>query len=106
VHRLMDWAAYPWTIVEQLLRVVSPLALEPRVPRARRFLFAGIADALAPPAHALALWRHWGRPRLAWYPGSHSSFAMEPAVHALLLEAFAAGGLLRGTRPAPVTQVA
>jgi hypothetical protein len=66
----------------------------PQVARDRRFLFAGIADSLAPRSQAMALWRHWGRPRLAWYPGSHSSFMLEPAVHELLLEAFRRGRLV------------
>ena len=96
VQRLIEYVGFRWDVVEQLLRVVSPLALSPRVPHDRRFLFAGIADSLAPRAQALALWRHWGRPRLAWYPGSHSSFMLEPAVREVLLEAFRRGGLVEG----------
>jgi hypothetical protein len=94
VQRLIEYAGFPWDAVERLLRVVSPLAVAPQVARDRRFLFAGIADSLAPRSQAMALWRHWGRPRLAWYPGSHSSFMLEPAVHELLLEAFRRGRLV------------
>ncbi|HWP66532.1 MAG TPA: alpha/beta hydrolase [Candidatus Limnocylindria bacterium] len=100
VQRFMTLAGFPWDVVLQLLRVVSPLAAAPRVPHERRFLFAGIADSLAPRSQALALWRHWGRPRLAWYPGSHSSFMLEPAVRALLLEAFDRGRLVGPHRAA------
>jgi hypothetical protein len=100
VQRLMDFAGFPWDVVRQLLRVVSPLAVKARVPRERRFLFAGIADSLAPRGQALALWRHWERPRLAWYPGSHSSFMLESAVRDLLLEAFRRGRLVRTERAA------
>jgi dienelactone hydrolase len=82
----------------QLLRVVSPLAIQPRVPADRRFLYAGAADRLAPPEHALALWRHWERPRIAWYDGGHVSFLWEPAVERLLLEAFERCGLLAAER--------
>jgi dienelactone hydrolase len=102
VRRLTEYAGFPWKVVETLLRVVSPLALTPRVPVERRFLFAGIADSLAPRSQAMALWRHWGRPRLAWYPGSHSSFMLEPAVRALLREAFRRGGLVGDERAARV----
>jgi hypothetical protein len=100
VRRLIDYAGFPWETVKQLLRVVSPLALAPRVAHERRFLFAGIADSLAPRAQALALWRHWGRPRLAWYPGSHSSFMLESAVRDLLLEAFRRGRLITAAQAA------
>jgi hypothetical protein len=100
VQRLIEYAGFPWDVVKQLLRVVSPLAVAPRVAHDRRFLFAGIADSLAPRSQALALWRHWGRPRLAWYPGSHSSFMLEATVDELLLEAFRRGGLVGVRRAA------
>lgn len=74
--------------IEAALRVVSPLALAPRVPRRRLFLFAGLADRLAPPEHAHELWQHWGQPRAVWYQGSHVSFVWEPEVKALIEEAF------------------
>jgi hypothetical protein len=80
----------------RILRVVSPLCLTPRVPHERRFLYAGTADRLADPTHALDLWRHWDRPRLAWYHGGHVSFLWEREVETILLEAFERGGLLRG----------
>jgi hypothetical protein len=76
------------------LRVVSPLAVRPLVPRERRYLYAGVADRLAAPEHALDLWRHWDEPRLAWYQGSHLSFLWERSVTALLQEALAESGLL------------
>jgi len=93
VVRAMERAGLPPESLDEMMRVVSPLALRPRVPRARRFLFAGAADRLASPDHARDLWRHWGRPRMAWYDGSHVSFLWEPAVEALLREAFTAGRL-------------
>jgi dienelactone hydrolase len=80
--------------IEAALRVVSPLALAPRVPRERLFLFAGLADHLAPPDHAHALWRHWGEPRALWYQGGHVSFVFEPAVKGLIEEAFRSCELL------------
>lgn len=80
--------------VERLLRVVSPLAMPPRVPHERRFLFAATADRLAPPDHARDLWRHWERPRMAWYHGSHLSFRLEREVEGLVLEALECCGLL------------
>jgi hypothetical protein len=85
----------------RLLRVVSPLAIPPRVPRERRYLFAGLADPLAPPDHARDLWRHWERPRAVWYQGGHVSFLWEPEVESLVREAVSACGLApRGRVPA------
>jgi len=94
VCRLAETLGVPWTDVERLVRVVSPLALAPRVPRERRFLFAATADRLVPPHGVSALWRHWERPRLAWYDGSHVSFGVERTVRALLREALETSGLV------------
>jgi pimeloyl-ACP methyl ester carboxylesterase len=76
-----------WASVEEVLRVVSPLALEPRVPRDRLFLFAGTRDRLIPPSHVLDLWEHWRRPRLQWYGGGHFTFGWESGVRRLLADA-------------------
>jgi hypothetical protein len=57
-------------------------------------LFAGEADALAPRAQVLRLWNHWGRPRLAWYPGGHVSFVIDREVRRFVAEALRETGLL------------
>ncbi len=85
--------------IEQLLRVISPLAHRPRVPRPRRYLYAGVADRLAPPDHALDLWHHWDRPRCEWYQGGHVSFLWERKVRDLLQEALTASGLASPPKP-------
>jgi dienelactone hydrolase len=86
----------PWEVVEKAARVISPLAFVPRVPAARRFLFAGAVDRLVSPRDVTALWRHWDRPRLAWYDGGHVSFRWERTVRALLHEALETSGLVAG----------
>ncbi len=78
---------------ERVLRVVSPLALAPRVPHERRFVFGGTSDQLVPPRQVEALARHWERPVMAWYPGAHITFGLHEAVTRQLAEAFRAGGL-------------
>jgi pimeloyl-ACP methyl ester carboxylesterase len=83
-------------MIERVLRVVSPLAMKPRISRERLFLFAGRADRLAGPEQARALWRHWDRPRLSWYDGSHISFLWEKTVEELVLEALGSTGFLDG----------
>jgi hypothetical protein len=90
---LAERAGFPWPQVERVLHLVSPLALAPRVPRERRYVFAGLADRLAPPDHAHVLWEHWERPRIAWYDGGHVSFCWERGVQDFVREALVESGL-------------
>jgi hypothetical protein len=77
----------------EVLRVVSPLELEPLVPHDRRYIFAGVADRLVPADQVRDLWRHWDRPRIEWYQGAHVTFAAHPAVRGLIKEALRESGL-------------
>ena len=88
----------PWAEIERLCRVISPLALPPRVAPERRYLFGALGDRLASPYDTTALWQHWGRPRLVWYAGGHVSFTWEAEVRSLLREALAASGMRAGSR--------
>ena len=90
-----------WDVVARVFRVVSPLAIAPRVPRERRYLFAASGDRLVPPGHARDLWIQWECPRATWYEGSHVSFGWEAAVYALLHEALHATGLVPALPVAP-----
>ena len=47
-------AGVDWKVVQDLYRVISPLAMPPRVPWARRYLFAGTADRIVPIARLVA----------------------------------------------------
>lgn len=62
--------------VEDVLSVVSPLALEPLVAQDRRLIFGAIGDQLVPADQVRDLWQHWDRPEIAWYPGAHLSFML------------------------------
>jgi dienelactone hydrolase len=73
--------------MDEILRVVSPLSLQPRVPRERRYIFGAIADRLVPADQVRDLWRHWERPRIEWYQGAHVTFPRHPNVRALIDEA-------------------
>lgn len=94
ILRLADGLRIDWDALGRLFRVVSPLAVTPRLPREQRYLFAACADRLVPPAHARNLWLHWECPRATWYEGSHVSFGWEADVHSLLDEAFRATDLV------------
>ena len=76
-------------------RVVSPLVLEPKPPRDRRFLFAGIGDRMSTSRQARRLWEHWDRPKMAWYPGGHVGFFWTSQVSRFVEEALAESGLVR-----------
>jgi len=71
--RLARAAEYGWSrdTVHDFLRVHAPLARAPLVPRERRLIIAAHGDRICPPQQAEALWRHWGYPRIHWYPGGH-----------------------------------
>lgn len=66
--------------VREIFRVVSPLAVDCRVPHEHRLLFGGVADRLVPPSHARDLWLHWQRPRIVWYAGGHVTFGFSKEV--------------------------
>jgi hypothetical protein len=78
--------------MDVLLRVISPLAMQPLVER--RAIFAGIADRVVPPVEAITLWRHWGEPRIAWYQGTHRAFLSAPEGRALVTTALREAGVL------------
>jgi hypothetical protein len=67
-------------LIEETLRVVSPLVLEPKVALGGRLIFGANADRLVTPDQVVDLWRHWEEPDIVWYSGSHVSFLTEPDV--------------------------
>jgi pimeloyl-ACP methyl ester carboxylesterase len=52
-------------------RIHSPLTHPLRVPKERVLIIAGRGDRVVPPEHPAALWRHWGKPAIHWFSGSH-----------------------------------
>ncbi len=52
-------------------RAISPLAMEPKIPRERLYLYAGIGDRMVPPAQAVSLARHWDGANVLWFSGDH-----------------------------------
>ena len=92
--RAAEKAGIAFEDIERLFQVISPLAIPPKAPFRSRYLYAGLADRLATPDHALALWHHWDRPRSVWYQGSHVSFMWERDVKDLLGEALTDCGLI------------
>lgn len=77
--------------VSEILSVVSPLSIASKVPRGRRYIFAGVCDQLVPPEQARDLWRHWEQPRIEWYQGAHVTFRAHPRVGQLIEDALDGG---------------
>ena len=80
--------------VSEVTSVVSPLALEPKVPKAGRYIFGAVADRLVSADHVRDLWRHWDEPEMVWYQGGHCTFQAHGAVQRMVHRAFADAGLI------------
>ncbi len=87
VTRLADTSGVLGPGADEVHRVVSPLALECKVPFERRFIFAGLADRMSTFGHARRLWLHWDRPAFETYAGGHVGFFWSPAVKRFVDEA-------------------
>ena len=87
------------TLAKPIGRLISPLALTPRVPMHGRFIYAGIADRLVHPRdEAARLWQHWGRPEICWYPGGHTGFFRSRPVQQFVDDALIQSGLVDPSR--------
>jgi hypothetical protein len=73
-------ARIDWDHVRSATHAVSPLAIPTRVPRERRFIFAGTADRVSRPDQARALWRHWDRCAIHWFAGGHVAAQWNPTI--------------------------
>ena len=79
----------------EVMGVVSPLALTPKVPHAHRAIFGAVADRLVPAEQVRDLWRHWERPKIVWYQGGHVTFRGHRAVRELVEGTLRGAGLAR-----------
>jgi hypothetical protein len=75
-------------------RVVSPLALSPKLPVERRFVFAGAGDRMSTAGQARRLWEHWERPKIAWYPGGHVGYFIAGAVQRFVIDSLRESGMV------------
>jgi hypothetical protein len=88
----LERAGLTRALAGEVMRPVSPLALAPLVPHARRFVFGAPDDQFVAPDQVRDLLAHWGTPRHVWYPGAHLTFRVHEPVQELLREALADGG--------------
>lgn len=64
-----------------LHRVVSPLAMTPRLAHDRRFIFASTGDHFVPIEQVRRLWHHWDQPLIRWVKGGHVSALLQREAH-------------------------
>lgn len=83
-------------VADQVHSVVSPLAMQCRVPLERRYIFAGLGDRMSSFGQARRLWLHWNRPALCAYAGGHVGFYFSGAVKKFVDEAVATSFELPG----------
>ena len=87
------------TLAKPIGRMISPLALTPRVPMQGRFIYAGIADRLVHPREQInRLWEHWGKPEIHWYQGGHTGFFRSRPIERFIDEALVQSGLVDPAR--------
>ncbi|WP_156687400.1 alpha/beta hydrolase [Mycobacterium sp. Marseille-P9652] len=80
-------------------RMVSPLALTPKVPPEGRFIYAGLADRLVHPRDQVTrLWEHWGKPEIHWYAGGHTGFFRSRPLQRFVDDALIQSGLVDAAR--------
>ena len=87
-----------WGLAQEVMFPISPLSFEPRLPVERRFIYAGVADRVARPNQARALWRHWGRPEIEWMSSGHVLAALKGDLKPFIRR-IAAQHLFEGRRP-------
>jgi len=58
-------------VLEQAWAPHAPLCHTPKVAKAGRLIVAGLADRICTPDQAQALFEHWERPAIHWFPGTH-----------------------------------
>lgn len=58
-------------VLEQAWAPHAPLGHTPKVAKQGRLIVAGLADRICPPEQAQALYEHWDRPAIHWFPGTH-----------------------------------
>ena len=79
---------------DQVLRVVSPLSFEPRVPKAGRTVVASLADRIIPANEPHALWEHWDKPRVVWHQGNHFGLLRTGEGHEAVRETLRDAGVI------------
>lgn len=99
-QRYLGWRGFDSARYARLLRLVSPLALPPRLEARHLHILAATGDRIVAPRHPVMLSEHWNVP-VQWYQGSHLSIRREPLPGRVLDEAMSRAGWRSGVQ-API----
>jgi len=89
-YRSHGSAAFSREELRAAYRVHSPLTYARRIDKTRALILAGRGDQIVPPDHPHSLWRHWGKPDIYWFSGSHLAPFRRGQLLAAILEHVAA----------------
>ncbi len=78
----------------EVMSVVSPLSMEPKLEPERRAIFGGLGDRIVPTDQVRDLCRHWEGASQLWYAGSHPTFLFEPEVRRLTEQTLESSGVM------------
>ncbi|MGB1581897.1 MAG: alpha/beta hydrolase [Nevskiales bacterium] len=81
--------------IQELLKPVSPLQLQPQLPLNRLGVAAASSDRLVPAAPVLELINHWNQSAPLWYSGSHLSVRRERVMRDWLQQQWQNAGLVQ-----------
>ena len=75
--------------------MISPLKLEPAIPRERRFIYAGVVDQLVDfTEHVAPMIAHWDYPETMLFDGGHVGMGLTGRIPGFIARSFAASGLI------------
>ncbi len=90
-----DLRVQNFEIGARLSSMVTPLKLQPAIPRERRFMYAGIVDRLVDYSdHVAPMVAHWDYPETLIFDGGHVGIGMARDVPGFLAAAYAKSGLV------------
>lgn len=71
-------AGFTRELLAEAWAACGPLTTQPRVAPNARLILAALGDRIVPPSQAHALYEHWDRSAIHWFPGSHLLFRDRP----------------------------
>ena len=91
----------------RLGQMTTPLRMQPKLPRERRYFYAGAVDRLVDFAdHQAPMIAHWDYPKTLVYNGGHVGIGMAKELPGFWARAFAESGLIRPRGVSPSSSAA
>lgn len=102
-----DLRAQNFEIGALLGQMTSPLRMQPKLPRERRYFYAGVVDRLVDfSEHQAPMIAHWDYPTTLVFNGGHVGIGMSRELPGFLARAFAESGMLGPRRVSTTSSAA